>query len=254
MTSIHPDLDRRWFTGLALAVAAFFIFVPRIPQAEAFHQFADGRAIAGVPNFWNVISNLPFAVVGIVGLRKLRGVTDRVLFTGVLLTCFESAYYHWAPSDARLVWDRLPMTVIFMSFLTCVITRGKDTRSTVSILALLLVLGVGSVIWWRITNDLRPYAVIKFGPILLLLPFLWLSSERAYLWAVLGLFALAQVAELCDRGIYSLVPLSGHTIKHLVAGLATFIILRWRLVHYRSLAPQLSAEESMATIGANHDN
>ncbi len=254
MTTIHPHPDRRWLTGLALAAAAFFIFVPRIPQDEAYHQFADGRAIAGVPNFWNVVSNLPFAVVGILGLRKLHGLTNRVLFTGVLLTCFGSAYYHWAPSDARLVWDRLPMTVIFMSFLTCIITEKKDTRSTVNILALLLVLGVGSVVWWGVTNDLRPYAAIKFGPILLLLPFLWSSSERAYLWALLGLFGLAQVAELSDPAIYSLIPLSGHTAKHFIASGATYCILQWRLVRQQSPQPQLSAEKAKVTIGANHEN
>src|SRR5258708_20597329 len=129
MPTIHPHPDRRWLTGLALAAAAFFIFVPRIPQDEAYHQFADGRAIAGVPNFWNVVSNLPFAVVGILGLRKLHGLTNRVLFTGVLLTCFGSAYYHWAPSDARLLWDALPMTVIFISCFTFVFTGINAPRS-----------------------------------------------------------------------------------------------------------------------------
>jgi hypothetical protein len=94
---------------------------------------------------------------------------------------------------------------------------------------MLLLLGAGSVFWWSVTSDLRPYAVIKFGAILFLLPFLWSSSERAHLAAVLGLFGLAQVAELCDPAIYSVLPLSGHTVKHLLAALATYFILRWRL-------------------------
>src|SRR5258708_34880540 len=105
---------RGCLAGLALAVAAFFIFVSRIPQDPAFHHFADQRTIAGLPNFWNVISNLPFAVIGLLGLWKLRGLTDRVLFAGVLLTCCGSAYYHSSPYDARLVWARFAMTVVFL--------------------------------------------------------------------------------------------------------------------------------------------
>ena len=120
------------------------------------------------------------------------------------------------------------MTLIFMSFLTCVIA-GRHVQESFRILAPLLLLGAGSVIWWCVTGDLRPYAVVKFGPVLLILPFLWTSAERAYLWAVLGLFGLAQAAELADWQIYSFFPLSGHTIKHLLATAATYCILRWRI-------------------------
>ena len=80
-----------------------------------------------------------------------------------------------------------------------------------------------------ITNDLRPYAAIKFGPVLLLVPFLRSSCDRAHLRAIVLLFGLAQVPELGDHAIYSLVAVSGHTIKHLIAGLATYCMLRWRL-------------------------
>lgn len=224
MTPITTRFAYRWLAASALMVAVFFILVPPIPQDEAYHLFADDGAIAGVPNFWNVVSNFPFAVLGALGLWKLHSLTDRVLFTGVLLTCFGSAYYHWAPSDSRLVWDRLPMTMIFMSFLTCVLAEQRPAP----MLAILLALGIGSVIWWNFTNDLRPYAVIKFVPIFLVLPILWSSPERKWLWAVLGLFGLAQVAELGDRAIYSHAPLSGHTLKHLLAAGAIYCILRWR--------------------------
>ena len=111
-----------------LLVSAFFLFVPPIAQDETYHLFADSRLIWSIPNFWNVASNLPFAIVGILGLWKLHGILNRVLFTGVLLTFLGSAYYNLAPSDARLVWDRLPMTLVFMALLTCVLTGGNDTR------------------------------------------------------------------------------------------------------------------------------
>ena len=34
-----------------------------------------------------------------------------------------SSYYHWKPSNSRLVWDRLPMTVGFMSLVAVVISE-----------------------------------------------------------------------------------------------------------------------------------
>src|SRR5262245_27190595 len=95
----------------ALAVLALLRFAPPVVQNQGYHAFADTRRLLGIPNFWNVVSNLPFVLVGILGLAKTRGMTARILFAGVTLTCFGSAYYHLAPDDARLVWDRLPMTM-----------------------------------------------------------------------------------------------------------------------------------------------
>lgn len=215
---------------VALVVCAFFRFVPRIAQDEAYHFFADNRTVLGTPNFWNAASNLPFAIAGILGLSRLRGALDRVLFTGVLLTFFGSAYYHLAPSDTRLVWDRLPMTLVFMPLLACVVSRESDSRSSRWLLAFLVTCGVASVLWWSITGDLRPYILIQFGPLLILLPALWFIRDARYLASVLGLYALAKLAEFYDRAIFLRFPVSGHAAKHVLAALATYFILRWRLM------------------------
>jgi hypothetical protein len=126
---MEPTRGRILVAGAALCIPAFFLAVPPIAQDETYHLFADGRALCGIPNFWNVVSNLPFAIVGALGLWKLRTALDRALFTGILLTFFGSAYYHLAPSDGRLIWDRLPMTIVFMSLLACVITKDGHSRS-----------------------------------------------------------------------------------------------------------------------------
>src|SRR5438094_1837569 len=89
-----------WIIAFLLIGAAFLMLGPPIAQDQAYHVFADRRTLWGVPNFWNVVSNLIFAVIAIPGLRTLRDAVSRVLFTGVLLTCFGSGYYHLAPSDA----------------------------------------------------------------------------------------------------------------------------------------------------------
>lgn len=216
--------------GVALIVAGFFLFVPPIAQDETYHSFADNRTMLGIPNFWNVASNLPFAIVGILGLWKLRGALDRILFTGVLLTFFGSAYYHLAPSDPRLVWDRLPMTFVFMPLLACVVSRESNSRSSRRLLAFLVICGVASVVWWSITNDLRLYVLIQFGPLVILLPALWFVRGARYLAAVLALYALAKLSEFYDGAVFSYLPVSGHTVKHVLAALATYFIFRWRVM------------------------
>jgi hypothetical protein len=217
----------------ALVVIAFFVFVPPIAQDEAYHFFADARTLAGIPNFWNVASNLPFALVGILGLWKLRGVFNRVLFTGVLLTFFGSSYYHLAPNDARLVWDRLPMTLVFMALLACVVTGESDSRFGRLLLATLVTCGIASVLWWSVINDLRFYVLVQFGPLLILVPALWFVRDARYLAAVLTFYALAKLAEFYDRAIFSNLPISGHTAKHVLAAMATYFIYRWRLAAVR---------------------
>ena len=120
--------------GLTLAaIVATFFFDP-VPQDPAYHLFADGRTLLAVPNFWNVASNIPFLFVGWMGLRYLHGnrpptmtpvlhTCYQVFFLGVFLTGFGSSYYHLAPDNATLVWDRLPMTIAFMGFFAAIINH-----------------------------------------------------------------------------------------------------------------------------------
>jgi hypothetical protein len=213
----------------ALIASAFLLLSPPIPQDQAYHSFADARTIWGIPNLWNVASNLPFALVGILGLWKLRGAVDRVLFSGVLLTFFGSAYYHLAPNDARLVWDRLPMTIVFMALLTSVVTPETDSRSRRVLLLIFVACGVASVLWWTFTNDLRPYVLVQFGPLIIMIPALWFIRDARYLAAALAFYGLAKLAEFYDRAIFAELATRGHAAKHVLAALATYFILRWRL-------------------------
>jgi hypothetical protein len=69
-----------------------------------------------IPNFWNVVSNIPFIAIGAAGLWRFRdGPATIILFLGFFLTGVGSSYYHWHPNDATLFWDRLPMTLSFAS-------------------------------------------------------------------------------------------------------------------------------------------
>src|SRR6202012_282338 len=114
--------------ALALAMLILAVVLPPFAQPQQYHAFADQRAWAGIPNYGNVASNVMFLVVGLAGLLAMRlpalqampAATRHayaLMFFGLVATAFGSAYYHWAPSDTRLVWDRLPMTLVFMPLL-----------------------------------------------------------------------------------------------------------------------------------------
>jgi hypothetical protein len=126
--------------------------------------------------------------------------------------------------------------VVFTSFIVTAVAADRHKRANPWLLLSLVAVGAGSVMWWAVTNDLRPYAVVKFGPILFLVPSMFRSKQRGYLWAVIGLFALAQALELADHAMALRFLLSGHTLKHLAAGAATWAILCWRRDYARSVS------------------
>ena len=234
----------------AIAVLLAAILLPAQPQPGGYHGFADSRTVLGIPNFWNVASNLAFLAAGLAGLRFLLADPRRhtafgeqaerlpylVLFAGVVLTCIGSAYYHLAPDGSRLAWDRLPMTMVFMSLVSAVVAERVDARAGRLLLAPLVALGIASVVWWRMSavrgaENVVPYAVVQYGSIAILALIAVLFASRypraGDLGLVFALYALAKVAELLDGFVYSQgAMLSGHTLKHLLAAAAVYVILR----------------------------
>jgi len=72
MTLPLTKLGRIWLVVLiALAGALAALLLPPLKQPQAYHQFADQRTWFGIPNFLNVISNVGFLLVGLVGLGFL---------------------------------------------------------------------------------------------------------------------------------------------------------------------------------------
>jgi len=223
----------RWLVllGAAMLTLAGLYFVPPITQDQSYHQFADGRAVLGVPNFWNVVSNLPFVLIGAAGLR-LRGlISMRVIFLGIFLVGFGSTYYHWAPGDAALFWDRLPITLAFMAILANAIEERVDAKAGAILLWPLLALGIASLLIWRATGDLRLYGWVQFFPILALPLMFWLFPAKytgTANWLIAAaLYAVGKIFEFSDGVMLSAGNiLSGHTLKHLLAAAACFVILR----------------------------
>jgi len=229
-----------------LALSAIF-FVKPIPQDEAYHNFADQREILGIPNFWNVISNIPFFLIGLIGM--ITGIRKKwvgfdtpaysaylLFFLGVGLTGLGSAYYHLNPNTNTLFWDRLPMALSFMAFFSLIITEHLHEKLGRVMLWPLIVLGCGSVFYWHWTEqsgagDLRFYALVQFLP-MLLIPFIIITCKSRYtrskdLYVVLLAYLAAKLAEQFDRLLYAFGEiLSGHSLKHFLAALGACWLLR----------------------------
>ena len=216
--------------GLAAISLLGLLLVPPIPQSQIYHGFADRRTLLGIPNFWNVVSNLPFILVGALGLWKVRrDLSASIFFLGVFLTGFTSSYYHWAPNDWGLFWDRLPMTFAFMAILANVIEERIDERVGKLLLWPLVALGALSLLIWMRVDDLRLYAWVQFFPCVALPLMFWLLppkySGTTYWFIAAGFYLLAKLLEHFDAAIYSaLRVMSGHPIKHVAAACACYAI------------------------------
>lgn len=237
---------------LTAVVAGAGLLLPPIPQPQSYHVFADRRSFLGIPNFGDVVSNLPFALVGVCGLvfllesdparspRQFIDARERlpyfVIFAGLLLTAVGSSYYHLHPDNTRLVWDRLPMTIVFMSLVSATIAERVGLRAGLWLLPVLLLLGLGSVLQWHLSElrgagDLRFYSAVQAYSVLFLLIALLLPARYTRgsdLAMVAGFYVLAKLCELLDKSIFHLTRhlISGHTLKHLAAAGAAYWILR----------------------------
>ncbi|CAN5151039.1 ceramidase domain-containing protein [soil metagenome] len=236
-----------------LIAVAILLAWPRIPQDPAYHQFADMRSWLGIPNFWNVVTNVPFMLAGGHGLSRLPRLrvsplrlAYAVFCFGVVLVGFGSGYYHLAPSNATLVWDRGPMTIAFMALFSLVIGDSISMRAGARLLWPLAAAGFASVIYWQLSEmrgagDLRPYALVQFLPMLLIpLVLMLFGSKRLrsrLLWLALFAYVPAKLAEHYDAAILALTGfVSGHSIKHLLAAAAA-----WAAILAYAAPAQMSA-------------
>ena len=231
----------REVTLLALAaipLAVLMLGAEPIPQDPSYHALADTRTCARHPELRQ--------------RRVERRISDRrrartasvpdagrlgcVAFVAGFLhrRCGDlgrlGAYYHWAPDDATLAWDRLPMTIVFMALFAALTSEHVRLHLEHVLLPVALVLGAASVAWWRYADDLRFYAWVQFAP-LVMIAFLLLAyrgryTHREYLAYGLVAYALAKATELGDAAIFEWTGrmISGHTLKHLLAALALFAV------------------------------
>jgi hypothetical protein len=238
--------------GTAIVVACF---LHPVAQPQTYHHFADQRAILGVPHGFGVLSNFTFLLSGLLGLwfvLQARMTLDAgtrwalaTIFFGLVLTTFGSAYYHLAPDDQRLVFDRMPITIVLAGCIGTVVADRFGGATAWSIAALVAT-GLWTVHHWSASGDLRWYVLYQgltfvVAALLLLLFPSRNGATPAIAIALVGNVA-AKIFELLDQSIYALGGIiSGHTLKHLAAGLA-FLPLAFLI---RRIGRQRMVEDSM---------
>lgn len=244
-------LNRKEYFGTILialisfvAITAILLLEP-IAQDTAYHRFIDSRKIFGIPNFWNVISNLAFIIVGIwggylIGVKKPPNLLNQiryaylVLFVGVALVGIGSAYYHLRPDNLTLVWDRLPMTISFMALLSIIIGEYVSVRIGKALFIPLLLVGSCSVVYWYLgelngSGDLRFYVLVQYLPVILIPVFLLCfqspyDGNRAY-WLLLLIYIIAKIFEHFDAAVFSIQGIiSGHSLKHLIVAFGLYLL------------------------------
>jgi hypothetical protein len=210
-----------------------------IPQRLDYHQFADQSHLLDIPHFGDVVTNLIFIVIGLIGTgivwknkEKIPGFKSwLVFFISIFLIGPGSAYYHWNPNNLTLVWDRLPMGVGFMALYINLMIEHMSPKWEKGLLWACLT-GLSSVVVWAIYDDLRFYYWVQFSSIftipMILLFFKSSQPYRAgYFWCFL-LYFLSKVTETFDKNIYEISneTVSGHNLKHLLAGVGIGFLIR----------------------------
>jgi hypothetical protein len=246
--SFRPFLSLReqW---LALGVAWLALLVCLLPAHGGgqfhSHDFADGRTWLGIPCALDVLSNLPFALLGVGGLAVLarRALATphsapvffercaALFFAGLLCTSVGSTVYHWRPDDAGLLWDRAAMAVAFAGMLGMAACDRVSGRAGQWLAATSLFAGLLAVVVWQHNGNVVPWAAVQFGGMALVLV---LAMQPSFndgvglrLGAVVLVYAAAKALEMADPAVFALSGglVSGHTLKHLVASLAAVPVL-----------------------------
>jgi hypothetical protein len=241
------DARFSWAAGIfafyTIVSILIFLFAPLLAQDKQYHHFADLRPLGGIPNAWNVLSNLPFIIFGIMGLWKCRqpGADPWVklifcfLFTSFILTGIGSSYYHLSPNNTTLVLDRLPISLTVAAFLGIAFFSHVGRAGAKAVIIFAALYGVGSVVYWhfselRAAGDIRYYAFFQFGSLAVIAALLIAKRQpglSAYFWYCSASYALAKLCESFDHQIFdlSLGTVGGHALKHLFASLVVLFAL-----------------------------
>jgi hypothetical protein len=221
-----------------LILAGVFFWLGPIPQLPHYHEFADQRSWAGIPHAADVLSNLAYLCAGLWGFalmppaRSMRALDPirfscGLFFFGLIATALGSGWYHLAPDDCRLLADRLPIALACAALLAWQARAYMDAPRCVN--GLLVAFAIFSVAWWGLTKDLRPYLFLQVAA-LLAIPLLHHCAsapraERIAFVAAGALYAIAKLCEAADQSIFSMFPVSGHTLKHLLSAAAALVLV-----------------------------
>jgi len=229
-----------WIVAFTIVVAIAAFVIPPVSQPLSYHRFADDREMLGVPRFLDVISNAAFLVAGLLGFAivavrraAFASPAERwpylVFFAGLVLTSVGSGYYHLVPDNARLVWDRLPITTTLAGLLLSQVGDRISVGAANALLVPAILVGAASAWYWHTTDNLVPYLAAQLyaaiATLVIALAFPSRYTRGASIYWAFAWFVLSKLLEYADEGIYrALRVVSGHTLKHLAAAAAGFVV------------------------------
>jgi hypothetical protein len=245
---------------IAAGATLLAVFAHRL-KTPVYNVFADQVTCLGIPNFTNVASNLAFVLVGVWALAwfwtersrllgtRFRTRTELALyasfFAAAVLVGIGSSYYHYAPTNATLFWDRCPMTLAVAMLAGAFIAERIDGRAGVAVAIALALLLPGTLVYWRMSEaagaeNLWPYLVGLYGAlgvatlVLLLFPSPYTHGGQAFV-AVAWYAAAMPFDKVLDGWVYSLGGvMGGHAVKHLLAAASMFWLF-WFMLRPRRL-------------------
>jgi len=241
--SFPPAHRVRWALAAgaaSLALAAWLL--PPVAQSESYHAFADQRAWGALPHAADVLSNAGFLLAALAGawaLARSRAIpldcTTRALatlfFAGLACAGVVSAWYHWAPHDATLLWDRLGMVPAFAGLLGLAVQTRVDGRCAWAVALGVLAAGPWTLAVWAATGNALPWALLQGGGMLAVLGLACMAPRTEALalrlGAVIAFYAMAKLLEWGDAAVFAATQgaVSGHSLKHLAAACAALPVM-----------------------------
>ena len=191
----------------------------KILLPQSYHNFSDKRTILGIPNGFNVLSNFAILIPAIIYYRKRN--KNNLLFIHLFLLAIASSYYHFNPSDETIFWDFLMIATTSMIIFN-MINENKNE-------GLFYLFGILSVIYWKMTGDLRLYLLILICvPLYIIFKYYKNITLRKYIITFIITFILARLFEHSDNFTYQLTnqQISGHTLKHIIGSIGILSIVQ----------------------------
>lgn len=278
-SSVRPLLSRLLLTrreaGLVAALALLTLVAVLAPALPAHMgnatRFADTRAWGAIPNALDVLTNLPFALIGAMGLHALSRL-ERVheaswpraakslplntldcawlFFAGLIATAAASTFFHLQPDVLRLAADRAGMAIACAGIVGVAVCERVSPRAGWPAAWFALAAGLLSVAIYHESGNVTPWAVVQFGSMALLLG-LAMSRGRPHgpptlglnLGAVVAIYAIAKLFELADAQLFDATGgwVAGHAVKHVIAAASALPV--WLAV--RELTRPATARQSI---------
>jgi hypothetical protein len=231
-------INRVVLVALTSMAALALIVWSHLPAKDpaAYFNFADQRFSWGIPNFWDVVSNLAFIYVGLWGMmscytnawiRSKKAIWWGLFWVNfsVFLTGWGSSLFHLNPNPLSLFLDRAPMAMGFMALFSVIMVDRTQKTFWGSWLLPLMALGVWAA--WQGSygaHDIRYFIIVQFGSLLLALLFTIIRkpifTNNILVYSAFVFYVLAKLFELADHPVFVALDYSGHTLKHIMAALA----------------------------------